>query len=387
MKILDYKILLLLLLFACEPAPKQIAKIEENMNEKLLAYIGTYTRTEGHVNGKAEGIYRVSIDTVNGEIGNQRMLATITNPSFLKISKDGKQLYAVSELAREDEPTGYLHQYEIQKDTLVLLSRLPTDGKAPCHISLDQSGQYVFVTNYVGGLLKVYQRQADGKLAAVQSIQLEGSGVHPEQQGSHLHASKISPDNKWLAVADKGSDQIWLFLLDLEKEALFSAEQVSVKMQAGAGPRHLDWSADGQFLYVINELDNSVNVIQYNAENQEFVSIQSISTLPKDYEADSFCADLHLHPNGRFLYASNRGHNSITIYRIAPETGRLSWIGYEKTRGEFPRNFNLSPNGNLLFVANQNTDNITSYRIDKNGGTLKYLDLNYTIATPVCIAY
>ncbi|MEN0050121.1 MAG: lactonase family protein, partial [Bacteroidota bacterium] len=238
----------------------------------------------------------------------------------------------------------------------------------------------------VGGILKVYKRNEDGSLTDVQTIQLEGSSVHPQQTSPLLHSTKASPGNQYIAVADKGTDKIWLFTIDEGNEQLVPHSQPFVKVQAGAGPRHMVWSENGAFLYVINELDKTINVIQHKAEDQSFASVQSISTLPEGYEETSYCADIHLHPNGQFLYGSNRGHNSIAMYSIDAENGMLTSLGQESTRGEYPRNFNISPNGNLLLVANQNTSNITSYSIQADG-KLQFLDLDYEIETPVCIEY
>jgi len=388
MKIPTYIITIIcsIVLLNCEETAQEMTKEEPIISEKLTAYIGTYTRSEGHVDGKAEGIYRVKIDASTGEISQQETVASLINPSFVKLSKDQSYLYTVSELAHEDEPTGFLYNYKITADSLQFVERFPTDNKAPCHIGLDQSGKYIFVTNYVGGIMKVYKRNEDASLTDVQTIQLEGSSVHPQQTSPLLHSTKASPNNEYIAVADKGTDKIWLFKIDEEKEQLIPHSQPFVKIQAGAGPRHTVWSANGKFLYVVNELDNTVNVIQYEADDQSFTSIQSVSTLPEDYEETSYCADIHLHPSGNFLYGSNRGHNSIAMYSVDSETGRLTALGLESTRGEFPRNFNISPNGNLLFVANQNTSNITSYRI-LTDGKLQFLDLDYEIGTPVCIEY
>lgn len=387
MKILLYLTLILCssLCLACsEGSPETTA--EQMLNNTHTAYIGTYTRSEGHVDGKAEGIYRVEMDHSTGKITAQQTVAEIINPSFLSLSKDQSHLYAVSELAREDEPTGFLYHYKIVADSLQLVDRFPTDGQAPCHLGQDQSGQYIFVTNYFGGKLKVFKLGEDDKLKDIQRIQLEGSSVHPQQTAPLLHSTQASPDNQYIAVADKGSDKIWLFTIDEKQEQLVAHTQPFVAVQAGAGPRHMAWSADGQFLYVINELDNTIAVIQYERVDQRFSLVQVISTLPEDYAASSYCADLHLHPNGKFLYGSNRGHNSIAIFSVDAENGQLTSLGFESTRGEYPRNFSISPNNKLLLVANQNTSNITSYQIGVDG-KLTYLDLDYEIGTPVCIEY
>ncbi|MEM8526242.1 MAG: lactonase family protein [Bacteroidota bacterium] len=375
-----------ILLLACEEKTQEMKEETTQKVDKLTAYIGTYTRTEGHVDGKAEGIYEVQIDASKGEIVMQKTVAELINPSFVKLSKNKTHLYAISELAQEQDEAGLLYNYKITSDSLQLVQKLSTTSKSPCHIAFDQSGTYVFVTNYLGGKFKVYKRNEDGTLTDIQMIQLSGSSVHPQQTEPLLHSTKVSPDNQYIAVADKGTDKIWLFMIDEENEMLVPHSQPFVEIQAGAGPRHLAWSADGKFLYVINELDNTVNVIQHKSEDQSFASIQSVSTLPEGYEETSYCADIHLHPNGKFLYGSNRGHNSIAMYGVDTETGKLTILGIESTRGKTPRNFSIGPKGNFFFAANQDSDNITTYQINEDG-TLQFLDLDYEIKTPVCIEY
>ena len=350
-------------------------------------HIGTYTRPEGHVEGNAKGIYKIQVNESTAEIIGKKLVAKIINPSFLTHSPDKKHLYAVSELAHSDEPTGFIYAYRIGKDSLELINRLPTDGQAPCHVSIDQTGKFAFVANYVGGVVKMYHIKADGSLAAADKKQFEGSSVHPQQDSPHLHSVIISPDNQLAVAPDKGTDKIWLFRIDHKNGQLVPTEQAFLKIQDGAGPRHLVWSKNGNFCYVINELDNTVNVIAHDKTNDAFSSIQTISTLPTNYEGESYCADIRLHPKGKFLYGSNRGHDSIAMYEVDETTGKLTFIGTESTGGSFPRNFRIDTQGKFLYAANQNSRNITSYAIDATTGKLTFTGFDFKIGTPVCIEF
>lgn len=385
-----YPILVLLALMnsSCNQKTEN-SKTKSTIKEGLMPpfYVGTYTRPEGHVNGKATGIYKVQVDPVTGKLVNKKTVARLVNPSFITFSPNKKYLYAVSELAHEDEPTGFVYAYKIDKDSLQLINRLPTDGQAPCHVSIDKTGKFAFVANYVGGVAKMYHIQENGALTAAHKIQLTGKSVHPQQDSPHLHSVIISPDNKLALVPDKGTDKIWIFKIDFENGQLIPFHQPFLKIQNGAGPRHLVWSSNGAVCYVINELDNTINTIEYNAAQQSFTSIQSTSTLPANFQGESYCADIRLHPTGKFLYGSNRGHNSIAMYQVDSKTGKITFIGTEATRGDYPRNFRVGPNGEFLYAANQNSDNITTYEIEPTTGKLKFTGLNYVIETPVCIEF
>lgn len=377
--------------FSCEEKSNTDSSTTEEVivpeNVTTYAYIGTYTRKEGHVDGKADGIYRLTLNGEQGTWSEKITVAQLINPSFLVISSDEQFLYAVSELAQEGEPTGFIYAYKITADSLQLLNRLPTDGLAPCHVAFDQTEAFVFVANYVGGIAKMYRRKTDGSLEATQKIDLQAEGKATPEQESNLHAVKLSPDNSIALIADKGKDKVWIFQLDVANGQLVPHEQGFVELQKGAGPRHLVWSKDGSCCYVINELDNTVNVIQYEKDKNQLLSIQSLSTLPEGYSESNFCADIHLHPSGQFLYGSNRGHNSIAQFKVDQATGLLTSLGQESTRGEFPRNFKIDAQGKFLYAANQNTSNITTYSIDPNTGLLTFTGQDYKIETPVCIEF
>lgn len=379
--------LLLTIGTACSTQEKKQAITPPKSIDLTTFYIGTYTRPEGHVAGNAEGIYKVQVNESTGEIAKKKLVAELVNPSFLTYSPDKKYMYAVSELAQADEPTGFVYAYKVRKDSLEFINRLPTDGQAPCHVSIDQTGEFAFVANYVGGVVKMYHIEADGALVAADKKQFEGSSTHPQQDSPHLHSVIISPDNQLAVAPDKGTDKIWLFTIDHKNGQLIPTDQAFLKIQDGAGPRHLVWSENGKFCYVINELDNTVNVIAYNKTSKTFESIQVISTLPTDYTGESYCADIRLHPNGQFLYGSNRGHDSIVLYKVDATTGKLTFLSTESTKGTYPRNFRIDSQGKFLYAANQNSRNITSYAIDATTGQLNFTGFDFKIGTPVCIEF
>lgn len=361
-----------------------VSKTQEGETATVSAYVGSYTRDEGWVNGKGGGVSEIDIDVRSGRILQERAIADITNASFVVESADERYLYVVSELAGEGEPTGFLHVLDIENEYRQI-SKIPTDGKAPCHIEADQTGNFIITTNYVGGVAKMYHRQADGSLVSTDKFEVANAllpGGDP-----HLHSAQFSPDNRIVAIADLGLDRIWLFEPDLTNGKLIPHDQSFVKLAEKAGPRHTTWSADGRFLYVINELNSTINVIGYDENTNRFTILQTITTLPPGWTGNNSTADLHLHPNGKFLYGSNRGHNSIAGFLVDQKTGQLTANGHEPTRGEIPRNFSLSPNGRFLYAANQNSSTITVFSLNVKNGKLAYANQSYAIGTPVCIEF
>ncbi|TXF91645.1 lactonase family protein [Neolewinella aurantiaca] len=348
------------------------------------AYIGAYTRDEGWVHGKSDGISQITVDPESGRILSKRSIASMVNPSFVLESESGDYLYAISEMARKGEPSGSLVALDIN-DGYRKLSELPTGGKASCHVEVDGTGKMLMTTNYLGGVAMAFLQKDDGTLVETDKFVVP-EGVMPGKQ-PHLHSSNFSPSNRIVAVADLGLDRVWLFYPNPVTGKITPHAQGHVQLASGAGPRHTEWSADGQFLYVINELNGTVNVLSYNGAEDRFNNIQTISTLPEGFSGKNSCADIHLHPSGNFLYGSNRGHNSIVAYTVDKNSGKLELIGHHSTEGDFPRNFAIAPSGKFLYVANQNTSNITVHSINQKSGKLKSLGQSFDIATPVCIEF
>lgn len=346
-----------------------------------LAYVGTYTR-DG-----SEGIYIYKYNTETGELSPIGS-AKSDNPSFLAIHPSGKFLYTVNEISEFDgEKAGGISAFAIgETGELTALNMQSVKGPGPCHLCIDATGKYALVANYGGGSVCVLPINEDGSLQeASDFIQHEGSSVNPRrQQEPHAHSINLDAQNRFAYVADLGMDKVLVYELNLETGKLALAHSVSVA--PGEGPRHFDMHPNGKYAYLINEIGNTVNAYKYDTTTGNLEETQSINTLPEDFGETSHTADIHVSPDGKFVYGSNRGHDSIAIYAIA-ENGSLSLVGQEPTGGENPRNFGLDPAGNFLLVANQNTDNIVTFKIDKTNGTLTKTGAEVSVSRPVCIQF
>jgi 6-phosphogluconolactonase len=375
---LKLSIILLFTSFSCGRNSGKNTNAEMSLN---TIYTGTYTKKEGHVNGQADGIYTLYQNPENGSLKFGATVAKIINPSFVKVSKDNKYLYAVSELGGNEAASGIVYSYKINPDhSLTETGKLSTESDAPCHIAMDQTGEFVFVSNYVGGVVVVYKKKADGSLEKKQKINLDN------QETSNAHSVSISANNKHAYVADLGNDKIRIFDFDAERGQLALNKQPFLELEKGAGPRHFTFSKDNKIAYSINELNSSISVFGIN-ETGGLQLIQNISSLPNDFTDKNSAADIHLHPSGKFLYASNRGHNSIAAFRIDENSGKLEGIGYTSTLGKTPRNFAISPDGSYLYAANQDSNNISIFKIDSENGELTpYLE-PLEVKTPVCIEF
>jgi len=371
---------------ACDVTGKKQLKKQAEDSAAISLYVGTYTKKEGHVNGVAKGIYLMKMNEATGVLHLKGIVSAITNPSFVTLSPDRKNLYAVSELGPADGPNGWVYSYAVNDDqSLTLLNKQSTAAFAPCHVSVDAKGKYVFVANYSGGIATMYKRSKDGSLSAiVDTIVLKDKKPGIE---SNPHSVILSPDNHYAFISDKGADRIYAFRLDETKDQLVPAAQDFIELPKGSGPRHLTFHSNGKFAYVINELSNSIHTLSYNAANGKLTVVSEISTLPADFKGTSYCADIHIHPNGKYLYGSNRGDNSIAAYRIDRATGQLSLINIESTEGEYPRNFAISPDGKFLYAANQNSNTLTHMKIDLSTGELQSKHIVTELKTPVCIEF
>ena len=394
MKNIKYFSLLLFTLFFCSCENENQTEQPQFDMEKQFLFVGTYTKDEGHVDGKGKGIYFLAFDPNKPSIERDTLYGRNAfhsiNPSYLAVTPDKKTLLAVNELNPNDGDSGTISAYAIDSLTheLFYINNQKTGAYAPCHVSIDATGQYAFVANYVGGVLKMYPIYKSGSLGnASQTIKLEGSSTNKDrQEASHPHSVNISPNNKFAYVPDLGTDKIMIYQLDLDKGKMLPAQQPFIKVQNGAGPRHFAFHPNGKNAYVVNELDGTVNSFDYNSATGQLTEIQSITTLPDDFKEFNGCADIHVHPSGKFLYASNRGHDSIVIYRIDETTGQLTLVGHEPTKGKFPRNFILDSSGHFLLVANQNTNGIFLFKINQETGELDVVGKT-KVPTPVCLKF
>ncbi|WP_417887880.1 lactonase family protein [Zunongwangia sp.] len=364
-----------------EEKEKVAEKITTDSSDLNTAFIGTYTKKEGHVDGKADGIVTIQQNPKTGEITMGTTVAEVTNPSFVKLSEDNKYLYAVSELGENEAKSGFVYSYKvINKDSIIELNKVSTEGFAPCHIDIDKSGNYVFVSNYVGGVVMMYKIQKDGSLKEQQKI----ATSNPKK--SHTHSLSISGDNKHAYICDLGLDKIWIYDLDFEKGKLTQNKQKSVSLEDGAGPRHFTFSKEGKFAYSMNELNSTISTFKVE-DNGGLTLINSVSSIPQDFKGENSGADIHIGQSGEYLYGSNRGHNSIVIFKRDQESGKLTLVGFESTNGKTPRNFTITRNGKFLYAANQDSSTMQAYKIDQQTGKLEKIGSKLDVPTPVSIEF
>ena len=348
------------------------------MTNQYLAFIGTYTT------GASKGIYTYRFDAGTGALERLSVIGGISNPSWVEISPSGRYLYAVGE-----ESHGVIKAYAIDPATgaLTYLNEQLTGGEVPCHISVDPTESYALLANYGSGSVAMLPIQADGGLAPLTGfVQHQGSSIHPVRQiGPHAHSIILDAANGLAFAPDLGIDKLLVYDIDLENGTLAPHEIPWVRTPAGAGPRHFDIHPNGQFAYLINELASSITVLRYYADLGVFGEIETVSTLPDGFDGETTCADIHVAPSGKFVYGSNRGHDSIAMFAIDQNTGRLTSLGNESTQGRTPRNFAIDPSGTWLLAANQDTSTIVTFRIHPQSGHLHPTGQVTNIPNPVCI--
>lgn len=343
-------------------------------------FIGAYT------DAKNPGITAAQFDPSSGAISGMIVAAETPNPTFLEIHPSGKWLYAVNEVANfEGKREGAITAYSIDRASgrLGLLNRASTKGPGPCHVNLDRTGQMAMIANYGGGSVASFKIDAGGRVSdAVSFFRHTGKSVNPKrQEGSHAHSINPTPDNKYAVVCDLGTDEIIIYAIDPPSGAMHRRQ--AVKVTPGSGPRHFAWSPGGRFGYAVNELASTVTAYRYSGGGLE--EIQSASTLPGGFAGQNTTAEIRVHPSGRWLYASNRGEDSIAVFAIDARTGRITRLGNTPTQGVMPRNFYVDPSGRWLLAANQRTNNIVVFAIDPKTGQLQNTGKGITVGQPVCI--
>jgi 6-phosphogluconolactonase len=301
-------------------------------------------------------------------------------------------LYAANEIANfGGQKSGAVSAFAIDRGTgkLTFLNQVSSRGAGPCYVSLDKTGRFVLVANYDGGSVAVFPVHQDGRLGEASAfVQHQGHGVNPErQEGPHAHSIALSPDNRFALAADLGLDELLVYRFDAKRGSLAANQPPFAKVPAGAGPRHFDFSPGGKFVYVINEMGNTITTFSYNAARGELRELQSVSTLPKDFKGENTTAEVQVHPSGKFLYGSNRGHDSIAVFAIDAGTGKLTPVEITLTQGKEPRNFAIDPTGEYLFAANQNSNNIAVFRIDSQTGHLTPTGQVLEAPSPVCVTF
>ncbi len=351
-----------------------------------LLYVGTYT------SGDSVGIYRCRFRYDTEELDLVGETPGITNPSYLAIAENGEYLYSVIQVADyRGRETGGVAAFEIARGSgeLTLLNQQASEGAGPCYITTDKEDKLLLVANYTSGTVAALPITSEGRLEeAADMVQHTGSSVNERrQQGPHAHCIIFDPANRYVFATDLGIDKILIYALDRTRGTLVPNDQPFVKTSPGAGPRHITFHPGGKWLFAINELNSTITRYGYNEPGGILKAEQTVSTLPPDFRDSNTCADIHISPDGSFLYGSNRGHDSIVIYAVDPSTGELSYVEHESTRGNTPRNFVIDPTGYYLLAANQNSDSITIFRRDNTSGALTFTGKNLAIPSPVCLKF
>lgn len=349
-------------------------------------YTGGYTKAP---NGRAPGIGIFTFDPESGVIESLGWAEGVVNPSFLATTTDGRYVYAVTEGDGEGAVAAF--ERDAASGTLTELNRQSSQGRGPCHVSIDHSGKYVLVANYGSGSVAALPIQADGSLGeATGMVQQEGTSINPDrQEGPHAHMILSAPDGAYVFAADLGADRVFGYTLDVESGALTPAPAAGGVAEPGAGPRHFAWSLDTRTVYVLNELGFTLTVYDYNAETGAFTARQTLSTLPEGYDGRNSCAHVVVSPDGRFVYGSNRFHDTIAIWEVAAETGELTLVDHVTSGGKTPRNFALSPDptGRWLIVANQDSDQVVVWPRNPESGLPEGEGVTYDIPSCSCLLF
>ena len=355
------------------------------MSIESLVFVGSYTETEG---SQSKGIYVYRMDPSSGKLTFERVMKGVLNPSFLAIHPQQSYLYAVNEVQKYDgQPGGGVSALSIHSNEISLLNAQFSQGSDPCYVSVEQTGQFALVANYTSGSVAIFPIQLDGQLGPASDVlQHAGSSLHPERQaGPHAHCILPDPTNRFAIAVDLGLDKLLIYQMDLENGQLH--KQAEVDVYPGAGPRHLTFHPNGHFAYLINELNATVIGYHYDSENGTFQELQTVPALPQDFKGENLSADIHISPDGKYLYASNRGHDSIVCFFIDQNTGKLIYRNHTLTEGREPRNFAIDPSGNFLLVANQKTNNIVTFKIDAKSGGLSRTEHEVKVSMPVCLKF
>lgn len=357
---------------ACTEKPKQMQ--EERTLQQTAFYVGSYT------DQKSEGIYKYYLQE-HGKLKKAKLVARSESPSFLAFSADQKRLLAVNETDKA-EGQGTVEVYTIGTDTLLFQKRVQSAGAHPCHITTNEQ-DYVLVSNYSSGTVALSKLLKNNNLELKDINRHEGNGTTDRQESAHAHSSWFSPYDSSIISADLGTNELWITSILKSTEKLDSTKN-TIAMADGAGPRHVAFHPKLEIIYVINELNSTVTSLARNKDGNYRI-LQSISTLPVDYKENNQCADIHISSDGLFLYASNRGHNSIAIFSI-DTSGSLTSVGFEPTKGEWPRNFAISPDQMYLVVANQFSNNLVSFERNPATGKLTFVD-KIEAFSPTCVVF
>jgi 6-phosphogluconolactonase len=358
----------------------------ESTGGKAWVYVGTYTGKD------SKGIYRFEMDLSTGKLSARALAGEANNPSFLAIHPNHKFLYAVGEIDNfEGKKSGIVSAFSIDPKTgdLNLLNQQASEGTGPCHLVVDKAGKNVLVANYGGGSAAVLPIDSDGKLGKASSfVQHTGSGGDPSRQSEpHAHSINLDPANHFAFVADLGLDKVLVYRFDAAKGTIAKTDPPCVELDSASGPRHFAFHPNGKNAYVINEMKCSITALSYDPEKGELKKLKTLTTLPRPLAKGDSTAEVQVHPSGKWVYGSNRGHDSIAIFKVDEKTGELSPVGNQGKGIKTPRNFGIDPTGKFLLVANQDGNSIAVFRIDQKTGELEPTDLTVEVPSPVCVKF
>jgi len=384
--LIRYTLLIATLFAACVQLMDAGGAMNTRYMGDFFVYIGTYTGP------KSQGIYVYKFASATAKLTPLGLAAKSTSPSFLAITPNHRYLYSVNETdTYGGKKSGSVSAFSIDHKTgkLTFLNDVGSGDPGPCHVSVDHSGKYVFVANYEVGSVAVFPILADGRLGkATAFLPHTGHSVDPKrQEAPHAHSIYPSPDNRFVVSADLGTDQIYVYRFDATKGTLTPNDPPSAAAPPGSGPRHFAFHPSGKFAYAIEEMGSSLTAFSYDAARGVLHPLETISTVPKDYKGYNDCAELMMHPSGRFLYGSNRGEDSITVFSIDPVKGTPMPIQFVPTGGKEPRGFGIDPTGSYLIAGNQNTNTLVVFRIDAKTGRLTPTGQKEEIEAPVCVVF
>lgn len=357
-------------------------------DQTMWVYVGTYTGP------KSKGVHVMKFDTASGTLSAPQVAGEVQNPSFLHIHPSGRSLYTAGEMSEfQGKKGGAVSAFGIDSASgkLKLLNQQTAGGGGSCFVSVDPAGKVALVANYGGGSVSSMPIKEDGSLGEPASFhQHAGSSVNAaRQKAPHAHCIVVSPEGKYAYACDLGLDKVLIYKIDAAKGAMTPNDPASAAVAPGSGPRHLAFHPTAPFAYVINEMLLTMTVFKYDPANGSLTEVQTLSTLPEGVAMDKkfSCAEVQVHPSGKFVYGSNRGHDSITCFTVDPATGKLSFASNSSSGGKTPRNFRIDPTGQYLFTANQGSDNIVVYKIDQASGALTPTGATATVGSPVCIKF
>jgi 6-phosphogluconolactonase len=349
----------------------------------FLAFAGTYTGKTG-----SKGIYAFDFDASAGKLTPKGLAAETESPSWVAIHPSGKFAYAANEASKQSTVTSF--SVDAKSAKLTKLNQMSAFGEDPCYLSFDKTGKYLFSANYTSGNVVVYPILADGRLGTPTANVKDAGALGPNkerQEAPHAHWVQVSPDNHYVFVSDLGLDAILSYRFDATKGTLTPNDPPAAKLAPGAGPRHMAFSPNGKFVYVVSELKNTVTAFSYDASKGTLFEFQILSTLPDDFVGRNDDAEIYVHPNGKWLFASNRGRDTIAVFVISPSDGTLKHTGEYPTGGKEPRHFAIDPTGKFLLAENQNSNSIAVFRIDPTSGALNQISLAENVPAPVCLTF